>query len=162
MTTAKWDKEFDKKKLKEFQCICKEIGIQPPKSKYEMTFFDSYDLCQKLQNYELTFDTIESLSQCVRLDKYYVDKLIMFPTLYLSPGGRDYSELTQEERYKFEEQAKDVMIHVCQNQRDYFNYDVGMHLLDTHISNMQQGVQFFHNNDEQNIDAANNEYIERN
>lgn len=28
MTTAKWDKEFDKKKLKEFQCICKEIGSE--------------------------------------------------------------------------------------------------------------------------------------
>lgn len=140
MFTDKWEAQFTRKMFKDFKRLCKEIEFDVPKDILKLAAIDSYDFCEHLKQYQIPFESIELASKCVHLDKYYVDKLISFPSLYLceSADGKDYSKMTEEERAHFEQMAEKTVYNVCRNQAELFNYDPAIRLLDTHFANWQE------------------------
>lgn len=139
MYTQQWSEQMTQEKLQGFQEFCQSVGIDPPKDMYDLAWFDSYKLCLTLRDYQLTFDEVNELSQCVRLDKYYVDKLIMFPSTYLCDNQeRSYCDLNAQEKEVWDEQAHKCLQSVCENQRSFFQNDIAMSMLETHLSHAQQ------------------------
>ena len=140
MNIKQWFETNDQKKLRQFQDICAAINFPPPKDKRALDYvFNSFSFCQALKDYQMTFDEIKLISECIFMDKYYVDKLIMFPDLYLCTNDeKGYYDMNDTEKAQFAKDASECLQTVCQNQRELFNNDISMKMIEVHLPHLDQ------------------------
>ena len=140
MDARKWSEKMTKEKIQQFQNMCEAINFPSPKDKHALEYlFDSFSFCQALRDYQMTFDEIKLVSECISMDKYYVDKLIMFPDLYLCTNDeKSYRDMNDAEKAQFMQDVTRCLQTVCQNQRELFNNDISIKMLEVHLSHLDQ------------------------
>lgn len=107
-----------------FQNLLKRLNYPViPEKPEDCWKINSYELCQDyLETRRVTPNVLENVSKFILIEKYYWTSVTMFPSRYLGyhNGEKmlDVSKLNKQDQKEFEEEIKDMVQIISQNQRN--------------------------------------------